>query len=235
MRRALAVLAAWAAACGAPEPARFPVRFVAQSDGTAIEGVRIAVGGAEIGRTDQRGVLDVALIGKEGDTVRLSAVCPEGYRVGGELPPLVLRRLTPLGASGRTERVRIAVPCRPEERTVMLLVRADGEEDLPILIDGREVARTDEHGLAHVQLAYAPHTSFEVVLRTDDRPELSPHNPPHVFTVPDDDRVFVVDQRFVRPEAERPRTRRVRQPVRQPDLPVRITSDRGRRGTRRIR
>lgn len=230
MNRVVIAFLMLSSACGAPEPGRFPVRFVAGSGEAAVEDVSIAVGSSVLGRTDARGVLDVSLVGREGQTLALSASCPEGYRAGGAIPPLVLRQLRTVDAHRRAERLHIAVPCLPEARTAMLVVRADGEAELPVIVDGREVARTDASGLAHVELTYAPYTTFEVVLRTDDRPELSPRNPARELTVPDAERIFVVDQRFVRPDVRPPPVRRAR--VRERHLPQRITSA-GRWGTTR--
>jgi len=224
---ALAVVVGLAALGGGceeePAATSFPVRFRALADGVPVEGARIGAGGAELGVTGPDGRLDVTLAGSEGRVVPVTADCPDGYRDPREPPRLTLQRLRQLDERDRLRRVRIDVECRPEERTAMLLVRAGGLEAIPVLVDGREVARTDAHGLAHVALTSPPHERFDVVLRTDHLEDVLPRNPPHTVTVPDRDEVFVIDQRFTRLEPDRPRRPGHRGP-RGPRLPQKIVA-----------
>lgn len=225
MRRAWVVgLAALALGCAEDAgPQAFPFRFVARADELPLGGVRVSAEGVELGGTDAAGVLEATLTGSTGQQVSLGVECPSGF-VAAEEPPRVtlqpLRRLEE-GTGARSVQIRLA--CRPLERRGVLLVLA-GEEDLPVEVDGREVARTDADGLAHVELGLAPQTSFEVVLRTEHAADLSPRNPPRSFTMPDADEVFVFEQSFSRiatepePTSPRPRARAVQR------LPQRIPS-----------
>ncbi|HJL14936.1 MAG TPA: hypothetical protein RMH99_04730, partial [Sandaracinaceae bacterium LLY-WYZ-13_1] len=214
IRRSLApwsLLFALAACSEAPPPPSFPLRFQVRADDAPVAGVRLSARGGELGVTDEDGSLEVTLTGTEGQTVPIAVDCPDDYRDPSEPPRVTLQRLRQLDES-RLRRVRIDVECRPRRRTAMLLVRADGLPGVPVVIDGREVVRTDEHGLAHVPLRSAPHTTHEVVLRTEHLDDVLPQNPPHSVTVPDRDEVFVIDQAFTRPEPERQRRRRRRRP-----------------------
>lgn len=206
----LACLCVLASACGSgeSEPDEFPIRFIASAGGAPLAGARFGTAGTELGVTDEAGHLDVVLTGQEGDVVPTRVACPEGYREPEALPPLTLHHLRRLDERARSRRLRIRVECRPEQRTAMLLVRALssralGLADLPVLVDGLELARTDADGLAHIELHYPPHTSFEVVVGTDHLPSLLPQNPRRRFTVPDADEVFTLDQELVEATHER--------------------------------
>jgi hypothetical protein len=71
---------------------------------------------------------------------------------------------------------------------------------LPVRYLGREVARTDASGTAHVLLQVPPQESFTLELLTDEAEggKLHPTNPTATFLVGDRDEVFVLDQKFVR-------------------------------------
>lgn len=222
----LLALALAACACGEePPPERFPLRFVATADELPLAGVRFSAGDLDLGETNTAGVLEAVLTGREGQTIPLSAACPEGYRSADALPALTLHRVRSIGPSAGARAVTFRVECRPALRTSVLVVRAGGVADLPIEVDGREIARTDGAGLAHVEVRHPPFATLEVVLRTRDRPDLSPADPPRTFVVPDADEVLVVDQAFTRPpEPPPPRRRGPRNVAPAPTIPQRITS-----------
>lgn len=226
---ALLALAFAAAGCGEEGAATeaFPVRFDAVADGDPLAGVRVSLrGGGELGVTDARGRLEVLLHGAEGQSVPIDAECPTGYRGPTQPPQLVLQRLQQLERRDQLRQVRIDLECRPQERTAMLLIRATGLADdladIPVLVDGAEMARTDEFGLAHIPLTSPPDTAFEVVLRTEHLENVQPRNPPHTVTMLDQDEVFVIHQPFQRLTTKRRiRPRRVR---RGPQLPQKIVA-----------
>lgn len=207
-------------ACGPTDRrAEFPFRVVVTSDGRPLSDVRISSDGTELGPTNESGLLDLTVIGMEGATVPIEARCPSDLG-DPEAAPLTLQRVRGIDPRAGSRRVRIALECRPLMRNGVLLVRSGGREGIPVHVDGRELARTDAHGLAHVELRYAPHSRIEVTLRTDDYPELSPRSPTTVLVAPDASDVLVVDQTFTQPPTEAPRVR-VRRP-REPRLPIRV-------------
>lgn len=220
-----------AGACGdPPPPPRFPVTFTAVSDpGVPLAGVTMTANGAAIpGETGADGVLRVFLSGPEGSPVQIGARCPEGHREADDLPLITLREVVGLDPAARDRGLEVGVRCRPLQRHGVVVVRAHGEQpqpNVPVMIDGREVARTDASGVAHVPLDMPPGASFQVLLATASLPNLRPQDPRLSFTFPDDDEVFVFDQPF---DVETPRvTRHVGrsiqpQPV-QRTGPVRIT------------
>jgi hypothetical protein len=189
------------AGCGeeAPPPS-YPVIFVANSDpGVPLAGVQVLANGGAIGATAADGTLSVELSGVEGSSVAVAATCPEGYRPSEAISPLILRRVIDL-ATGGTASLHVTLNCRPANRHGVIIVRAGGEgprEGIPVLIDGREVARTDRSGVAHVALDMSPGSAFQVQLATATvAPMLRPTDPTMPFTFPDRDEVFVFDRPF---------------------------------------
>ena len=198
---AIPLLASSLSACEEPPPPpRFPVTFTAVSDpGRALPAVSVTANGAPIGQTDANGSLRVDLTGPEGSPVQIAATCPEGHRQPTGLPMLTLRRVESLDPAVASRGIQVSIACPPTQRYGVLLVRAAGEEgraDLPVMIDGREVARTDPSGVAHVPLEMEPGSSFRVLLATADQPLLRPQDPARTFTFPDTDELFVFDQAF---------------------------------------
>jgi hypothetical protein len=83
-----------------------------------------------------------------------------------------------------------------------------------VKLGGREVARTDAAGVAHLAMRMMPNTTFRLQIDTAARPDLAPQSPGATFTVPDTDEVFLYDQPFeVRRAKRRGRARRVEQPT----------------------
>lgn len=88
------------------------------------------------------------------------------------------------------------VTCPPTTRTVVVAVRADNGPNLPVMYLGREAARTDTAGAAHVMMKLKPDEGFSLVLATDGNDRLRPQNPSASFIVRDHDDVFTFDQKF---------------------------------------
>ena len=210
------------AGCGEPPPPpTFPMTFVVVSDpGVPLAGVAITASQAPIGVTGPDGMLRVELTGPEGSPVPIGATCPEGYRTPTDLPTITLRQVVSLDPNAPARGLQVSIACPPTQRHGVVIVRAAGDApqpDLPVLVDGREVARTDASGVAHVSLAMAPHQSFQVQLATAANPTLRPQDPRTSFVFSDSDDFFVFDQSF---EVQRPRTvTRRRRPVAAP-VPV---------------
>jgi hypothetical protein len=189
---------------------------VASSDpGVPLAGVQISANGSPVpGTTGADGVLRIELSGAEGSSVAVSATCPAGHREPDPIAPLILRRVIDL-ATGGAAALQVSVTCRPLSRHGVVIVRAGGEgprEGIPVLLDGREVSRTDRSGVAHVALDLPPGTAFSVQLATATvAPMLRPTDPTMPFTVPDHDEIFIFDRPFdteVPPPAPRRRARR---------------------------
>lgn len=196
-----------------PPPTPYPVTFVAVSDpGEPLAGVTIVAGGMNA-VTDATGMLSVELQGPEGSTVPITATCPAGHRLATAPPALVLRRVIDL-TTGSTAALQVSVACPPTSRHGVIVVRATGEgprEGIPVLVDGREMARTDRSGVAHVVLEGAPGSAIQVQLATSSvLPLLRPADPTMPFTFRDADDIFVFDREFELEEVAAPTVRRRR-------------------------
>jgi hypothetical protein len=220
--------------CGEEEAApTYPVTFMAMSDpGTALAGVEVSANGGAIGSTAVDGSLRVELRGTEGSSVAVAATCPTGYRPSEAISPLILRRVTDL-ATGSTAALQVTITCRPASRHGVIIVRAGGvgpREGIPVLIDGREVARTDRSGVAHVAVDMNPGAAFQVQLATATvAPMLRPTDPSMPFTFPDRDELFIFDRPFETEEPPAPVRRARRRRVEAAAPVARIPTRLGRR------
>lgn len=205
-------------------PPTFRVTFTARSDGEPLARVRVVADGRPLGETGEDGALGVDLAGREGQAVTINAQCPEGHRAPEELPLLTLRRFRGLDPAAAERGIEVSIDCPPAERTAAVVIRAgDNGGGLPVTMSGRELARTDEHGIAHLVMHVQPHTTFRLRLDTSDNEDLRPQSPGATFTVPDADEIFLFDQPFeVRQKRRRWRRRRRSSEPSGPMLPMRI-------------
>ncbi|MCB9623308.1 MAG: hypothetical protein H6723_08200 [Sandaracinus sp.] len=214
-------------ACGGPQlpqqqTATFSVTFNAESDpGQPLEGVVVKANGREVGRSDAFGLVQTMLRGPEGAGVQITHECPEGYTQPTDPQTLRLHSFRSLDQSARGG-LSMALPCVPTERRVAFVVRTNGKADIPVRINGEEVARTNAAGFAYVVRNSAPGATFRVSLDASGQPDLRPQNPPaQQFTLGSRDDVFVLSQQF---EVEAPRAapRRRRRPRQEPIRIIRI-------------
>lgn len=182
-------------ACTPEPPPRFSFVVRVESDPQVpLAGVRLLRDGTSLGESNAEGVLAVTLAGSTGETLSLEVACPEGLRAPEKPLTVVLRPLSP-GSSKPEYRVA----CKPELRSMVVSVRADNGADLPVRYLGREVARTDANGAAHVVLKAAPGENLTLELDTSAQRTLSPQNPRFSVVVPDHDEMALFDQPFVKP------------------------------------
>ncbi len=235
-----ALTAMTALACEEPPPPPiFPITFIGESDpGSPLGGVTVTVAGAAPAQTAADGTVRLELSGEEGTSVPVSATCPEGYRAAPPLSPIVLR--TTVGVGGApAPGFRVTISCLPSTRQGVVVIRAGGtgtapRAGLPVMIEGREVARTDSSGIAHVSLNMAPGQSFQVLLATATvSPMLRPQDPQLTFVFPDANEIFAFDENFDEQAPPAPPRRHGRRRAAAPTgpvftPPVRIPSGSGR-------
>jgi hypothetical protein len=200
----------------APGTLDMPVLFEVQSDAAqAVQGARISSRGRTLGISDRDGKLSASLRGAAGENVSLELSCPAGYRASEARQAIVIRAFVPL-ARGKVAGLRVPVVCEPTERKIALVVRAETQAGMPVLARGREVARTDANGVAHVQLSAQAGEELAVVLSTAEDARLRPQNPRRQFRVSGRDEVFLMTEKFTRKEPPRPRRQRAKhEPARQ--------------------
>jgi hypothetical protein len=190
------------AGCAAPEPEleTYELSIRIESDpGRPIAGATVNGAAQFRSVSDATGVVRLRVNGEPGQRLRFQVRCPDGYR-SPEQPLDVL--LTRLGADAPPP--EYGVRCAPEVRTVVIAVRAQNGAGLPVTQLGREVARTDRAGAAHVVMQLAPHEPVELSIDTSSQPKLEPQNPTQRFEAPDTDAVLLFDAPFVK---EKPRPR----------------------------
>jgi hypothetical protein len=148
-----------------------------------------------VNRTDREGLVRLDITGSEGETFKVPVVCPPGYRSPSD--PLQVRRL---GIAATTSVPEYAVICHETRHTMVVAVRAEGGVDLPVMYLGKEVARTDRSGAAHVTVAMDVHDRIELMIATagKENEKIHPQNPVSVFEMPDHDDFEVFPVTFTR-------------------------------------
>jgi len=236
MRRGtLAVLCGLVAFAGcestAPKTSFDVAIAVTSDDGTPLSGVRVAGDEITLGTTGQDGVLLVAMRADDGTRMKVQPICPEGYDAASDGSLLVLRKFHGL-EEGRGNELSLSLQCRPRERTAVLVVRSDGRADLPVLVDGVEVARTNAKGVAHLALRRPSNSIVRVALDTTGHPRLQPQNPETPFAIGEADDILVLDQSFelaAKTAKKHRRPKRRAETVKKPTGPVKIESTSKRR------
>jgi len=180
-RGALPLLVLLATGCDRDLSREYEFMLRVSSDpGQGVEGARASVKGRALGVADGSGAIDIQLRGHEGDVLSIDVACPSGHRS----PPPVLVPLRRMGRArpdrdGKAQRVlpEFAAVCTPLSHSIVVAVRAEHGPNLPLLHLGRELARTDSSGAAHVRLDVASQDVVELVLDTSEQPRLRPKNP----------------------------------------------------------
>lgn len=198
-RRWLLIIAfgVWVA-CQSPSasPPAVEVVFAVQSDpGLPLSKVHVFVDGQAVGQTDANGLVRTNIDGKQVRRFKVEHDCPDGHLAPAAPKFVRLRSFDPV-ADTQSEALRITLKCQPEERQAVFIVRANNGADLPVLLNGQTVARTNPSGVAHFSASAPPGTDFIVELDTGSRPQLIPQRPKHWRTLPDADEIFVVNQSF---------------------------------------
>ncbi|MFT3774277.1 MAG: hypothetical protein QM820_53625 [Minicystis sp.] len=195
MRPLALVLPFALAACSALEPVPPPPQEIllriAGDPGQPIKGATVQYNGKKVSESNADGVAQLKLNGKDGETYDLTITCPEGFQSPTKPLSVMLKRL-----ADTSKKPEYDISCPPTTRTVVVAVRADNGPNLPVMYLGREVARTDGAGAAHVMFKLKADEGFNLVLGTEGNDRLRPQNPTASFVVRDRDDVFTFDQKF---------------------------------------
>jgi hypothetical protein len=143
---------------------------VSSEPGRTVAGARASLKNKELGVSDSTGAVTIKVRGHEGDVLPIEVSCPAGHR-----PPAPV--LVPLRRVGHDVTPEFAATCTPLTRSIVVAVRAERGPNLPLLYLGRELARTDSSGAAHLLLDVASEDVVELVLDTTEQPQLRPKNP----------------------------------------------------------
>jgi hypothetical protein len=185
-----------ATSCEPPPPPAVAITVRARSEtGAPVANADVFAGPTKVAHTDRDGSATLYITGAEGDTFFVRVDCPQGFRSPNE--PLSVRRL---GIAAATSVPEYDVICHELRHTMVVAVRAEGGPDLPVLYLGKEVARTDRSGAAHVTIAMDVHERIELMLGTagKENEKIHPQNPVSVFEMPDHDDIQVFPVTFTR-------------------------------------
>jgi len=194
----LVLAAASLTSCAEPSRSErsFTVVFVVESDpGIRLESAQVSVDGKPIGETDSHGRVHTDIRAHPHQQVRVEHECPDGYKDPSEPKILRLRQFEDINSSS-TLHMEVTLRCPPEKRLAVFIVRVNEGSSLPVLLNGENIARTNTSGVAHFSAWGPPGTEYVIELDTTEHPRLVPQFPRHLFTVPDAEEVFVVDQSF---------------------------------------
>jgi hypothetical protein len=197
----------------APTEQRFDATLrVTTDDAAPLASAKFALNDKPFGVTDRAGTLSVRLRGTEGQTVRLSIQCPEGYSPPERLPPLRLTQTRRMGE--RTPQpLTLDAVCTRQTRKVALVVHALPDATLPVEIDGKTITSTDIDGNAHLLLEVdRGQRTVTARLNTSEKPDLLPQNPERVFELSGRDSVLLFAPELTRVRRSSPRRRAPAQP-----------------------
>lgn len=172
------------------------VVFLVESDpGVGLSQAQVFVDGEPLGMTDSKGLVRGMIQGQPGQRLRVEHRCPKGHRPPSEPQFVRLRRFEAIDTS-RPIALQITLACRPSQRLAAFIVRARNGPDLPVLLNGQSMTRTNRSGVAHFSIWGSVGTEYLVELDTKEHPGLRPRSPTHVVTLPDANEIFVINQSF---------------------------------------
>jgi hypothetical protein len=205
----------------APAEQRFEATLrVTSDDASPLPGAKFSLAGKPFGETDLAGTLSVRLRGTEGQMVRLSLECPEGYAAPEHLSPLRLTQTRRMGQS-TPQPLTLDAVCTRQTRKVALIVQGPPGTPLPVQVNGTQLTSTDVDGNAHLLLE-VDRSQRTVTARLDTQsvPDLVPQNPERVFELSGRDSLL-----FFAPEltkVRRPAPRRAAPAAPRRHIPYRI-------------
>jgi hypothetical protein len=197
-----------ALACNEQAPVKsydLAVRVEADA-GQPLAGAKLLHAGQTLGSTNEDGRVVIRATGNEGERVELEIACPEGFKSPEAPLAVTLRR----GA----ERPEYFAACPPLSRKLVVAARLEHGAGLPIRYLGREVARSDASGIAHLVLEAESDKAVELTVDTSEQPQLRPKSPTARFRVADRDEIVVLEQAFQAPRKPAVRAQRASGPVR---------------------
>lgn len=156
--------------------------------GQPLPGAKLLHSGQELGATNEDGRVVIRATGNEGERVNLEISCPEGFKSPEAPLAVTLRR----GA----ERPEYFASCPPLSRKLVVATRLEHGAGLPIRYLGREVARSDASGVAHLVIEAESDKTIELTVDTTEQPHLRPKSPVARFQVANRDDVVVLEQSF---------------------------------------
>lgn len=180
-----------------PRLKSFHVELSASNDdGEPLGGVAFSAGERALGESDANGQLGVDVSAVEGQSIPITAACPDGY-VDPERPAMLkltqVRRVSDNDAAA----LSVEVVCTKKLRDVVLVVRAANAPFLTVEVGGKPIGKTDASGYAHFLLQPGREArSLSASLATVDAPFLRPQNPTRIYDLDGRDAILLFEQSF---------------------------------------
>jgi hypothetical protein len=174
------------AVCSAQSVGRALVVQTRDEAGHALAGLGIEIDGVPATRTDAEGKARISLGGEGPPRARIAVTCPEGSRESN--PRHVARHV-----DGATARLELSFVCRPAQRMLAIVVRAEGGAGSVLRADGEPVGTVAADGTLHAAVWRAPDSELQLMLDTGAL-TVRPRNPLREHRVADRDEVIVFDQ-----------------------------------------
>ncbi len=204
--------------CEKPPVPQHQIAITVTSDGQPLTGVRVALEHHSEGVTDANGTALFTHQAPDGTRLKGGLTCPEGFTTSQNEFVVVLTQVRSM-QTGKIAPIQEALVCTPTERDNVLLVRT-GFPDIGISVDGREVAKTDAYGVAHVLLRRPPAARIGVALDTSAHRYVKPVNPNTTLVAAEQDDVLVYAPTLVDDKPKPKRRRRVKKPKKH--VPIRL-------------
>lgn len=166
--------------------------------GNPLPEIGVDVDNKRVGKTNEDGSLETIVSGREGRHVVVSAHCPEGFKAGPEASSdMTVRLLRPVGNEiGSPIPMDVVLICTPVSQQFALIVKTNQQKEIPIIAGGRPAGKTDLDGVAQTVLHGTIGEEIEVVLDTEDFPELLPKSPSRRIVIPETPQILVFEQDF---------------------------------------
>ena len=159
--------------------------------GVAVAHAEVLLGKKSRGLTGADGKLTVTLAGRPGQVAPLSVKCPEGYASPERTVDVGITELA-AGSPAPLFEAR----CTALAHSLVVAIRAENGPNLPVVYLGKELARTDAEGVAHVVLKLPPGETASLRLDTSAAPALKPQNPELLFKASNRDEMVMLEQKF---------------------------------------
>ncbi len=195
------------------EPVKYSLELEAKDPNqNPIAKVPVKLDGKVVGFTNEEGEFKGRLTETPGKTVTLTVGELEGYRFVGKTSLEEELRVTKVGKTISGMPIFLQVTAESVRKEYLVWIRANCDEsikeacfDMPVSLNGNEVARTNGLGYAHFSFADVPQNDIEVSIDTPDgsgdSANLEPSDPTYKITLDLDSHIYLVEEDFVDPAA----------------------------------
>jgi hypothetical protein len=196
MVAAFGVTVAATVGCSSPPAAPESVYILVLDEGkAAVPDTEIVTHGEVVTKTNADGRAELQLTGREGTSFAVEVRCPNGYRSVG--PPLVIRRLMTVGSPVP----EYSAHCGRLRHSVSVRIHTENGSNMAVRHLGKEVARTDNTGIAQVVIEGMVHDRVDLTIDTSDPrwAKVHPQNPVATFEITEKDDTQAFEVKFTAP------------------------------------